>query len=59
MRRVITSIAMLDVDLQRPLQAEQARLAVDQGQHVDAEGGLQRRVLEKLIEHLARVPRRA
>ncbi len=46
--------AVVHVNLERALEAEQPGLAVDQGQHVDAEGGLQRRVLEELVEHLAR-----
>ena len=45
--------AMIHVDLQRALEAEQARLAVDQRQQIDAERALERRVLEELVQHLA------
>ena len=45
---------MFDEDVQRSLQREQTRLAVDQRQHVDGEGGLERRVLEQTVERLAR-----
>ncbi len=44
--------AVLDVELQRPFQREQPRLAVDQRQQLHAERRLQRRVLEELVEHL-------
>ena len=37
-RRVMTDLAVLDVDLQRALEREQARLAVHQRQHLHAEG---------------------
>ena len=57
-RRVIDLAAVLDVDLQGPLQRQQARLAIDQRQQLHAEGRLQRRVLEELVEDLlAAAPR--
>ena len=48
-------VAMLDVDLQHPLQAERARLAVDQRQHLNAVGALKLRVFVKLVEHFQRL----
>ena len=44
--------AVLDEDLQGPLERQQARLAVHQRQQLHAEGRLQRRVLEELVEDL-------
>ncbi len=43
--------AEVDVVLERCLEADGARLAVDQGQHVDGEGGLHRCVLVERVEH--------
>ena len=43
---------MLDKRLQRRFQPEQFRLAADEGQHLHAEGALQRSVLVELVEHL-------
>ena len=40
-----------DVVLDQLLEAERARHAVDQGDHVDAEGGLHRGPLVELVEH--------
>ena len=46
---------MLDVDLERRLQVEQPRHAVDQRQHVHREVRLHRRVLVELVQHDLRV----
>ena len=46
---------VVDVDLQHPLQREQARLLVHQGQQLHAERRLQGRVLEQLVQDLARL----
>ena len=51
----MTSLAVLDEDLQRALQREQARLAIHQRQHLHAERGLQRGVFVQLVEHLPRL----
>ena len=42
---------MGDVVMQRFLQVENARHAVDESEHDDAESHLQLRVLEQLVEH--------
>jgi len=48
--------AMLDIFLQDHLQSQDLRLdAVDQGQHVKMEGGLQRRMLEQSVKNLLRI----
>ncbi len=50
-------LAMADELLKRPLEREDARLraSLHQRQHVDAEGLLQRGVLEQVVEYLARL----
>ena len=48
-------LAVLDEVQQHPLQAEQPRLAIHQRQQRDAEGLLQRRQLEQVGQHLARL----
>ncbi len=45
--------AVLDINLKRPLEAQQSRLPVHQGQQLRPEGGLERRILEEPIESLA------
>ena len=45
---------VVDVVLEHPLQAERLRLAVDEGEHVRAEAGLQCGVLEELLHHRVR-----
>ncbi len=52
-------LAVLDEELQHPLQAQHARLAVHQRQHLHAKGLLQRRQLEEVGQdilglHIAR-----
>jgi len=47
--------AMIEVDTQRLLETERAWLAINQGQHDDAEGGLQRCELEQLGQNLRRI----
>ncbi len=47
--------AVLDVNLQGAAQAEQARLAIYQGQHLHTEGALELGVLEQPVEHCARL----
>ena len=47
--------AVVDVVLEHRLQRQRLRLAVDQGEHVQVERGLQRRVLEQVVQHLVRV----
>ena len=42
---------VVDVVRERLRQVQRARHAVDQGQHVDAEAGLQRRLLVQVVEH--------
>ena len=51
--------AVVDEELEGRLEADRARLAVDQGQHVHGEGGLHRRVLVEGVEDGARPGRRA
>ena len=46
---------VLDVNLHGPLEGKQPRLAIDQGQQLHAESGLQRGVLVKLVEHFVRL----
>jgi hypothetical protein len=46
---------VVDVDLQGPLQREQARLFIHQGQHLNTKGGLQGGMLVKLVQHLQRL----
>src|SRR5574341_1193371 len=47
--------AVADPGSQRGLERQDARLAIDQGQHLHAERALQGRVFEKLVEHFARL----
>ena len=49
----------VDVVLEDLLERQRLRLAVDEREHVGVEGQLQRGVLEQVVEHLARVRRRA
>ena len=51
--------AMLDVVLEDRLERQRLGLPVDQREHVHVEGGLQRRVLEQVVQHLVRVGSRA
>src|SRR5690606_28834418 len=48
-------LPMIDEVSQGALEAEDTRLAIDEGEHLHAEGALQRRVLEQLVKHLARL----
>ena len=46
---------VLNVDTQRLLQRQHARLALHQRQHDNAERALQRRQLEQIVEHILRI----
>ncbi len=47
---------MVDETVQNPLEADGSGLAVHQGQHVDGEGRLHRRVLVEAVQYLAGLP---
>src|SRR5450759_452450 len=47
--------AVFDINVQGALERKGARFTVNQGQHLNTEGGLEGGVFIKLVEHLARM----